>query len=73
MNRPFSLTKEDRRPSVLVVDDIQANLELMEAVFQGAGYTVHMALGAKPAFEICNSYSIDIADSGCYDAGDRWF
>jgi putative two-component system response regulator len=33
----------------------------MEAVFQREGYAVHMALGADPALEICNSYSIDIA------------
>ena len=53
--------KEERIPSVLVVDDLEANLELMEAVFQREGYAVHMALGADPALEICNSYSIDIA------------
>ena len=61
MSLPFSLMKEERRPSVLVVDDVSANLELMEAVFQRAGYTVHMALGADPAIDIFNSYSIDIA------------
>lgn len=53
--------QEERKPSVLVVDDIEANLELLEAVFQRAGYTVHMALGGVPALEICNSYPIDIA------------
>jgi len=58
---PFRLMKEERIPSVLVVDDLEANLELMEAVFQREGYAVHMALGADPALEICNSYSIDIA------------
>lgn len=61
MGLPFRLLKEERKPSVLVVDDIEANLELMEAVFQRAGYTVHMALGAHPALEICRSYSVDIA------------
>jgi putative two-component system response regulator len=53
--------KEEKRPSVLVVDDVSANLELMEAVFQRAGYNVHMASGADPAVDIFNSYSIDIA------------
>lgn len=61
MSPPLRLMKEDRSPSVLVVDDIDANLELLEAVFKRAGYTVHMALGGGPALEICNSYSIDIA------------
>ncbi len=61
MTPPFRLLKEERKPSVLVVDDIQANLELMEAVFQRAGYTVHMALGAYPALEICKSHAVDIA------------
>ena len=61
MRLPFSLMKEEKRPSVLVVDDVSANLELMEAVFQRAGYTVHMASGGDPAIDIFNSYSIDIA------------
>ena len=61
MGLPFSLMKEEKRQSVLVVDDVSANLELMEAVFLRAGYTVHMALGAKPAIDIFSSYSIDIA------------
>jgi putative two-component system response regulator len=61
MNQPFRLMKEERIPSVLVVDDIDANLELLDAVFQRAGYAVHMALGAQPALEICKSHSIDIA------------
>ena len=61
MSSTFRLMKEERTPSVLVVDDIEANLELMEAVFQREGYNVRMALGADPALEICNNYSIDIA------------
>jgi putative two-component system response regulator len=61
MTPPFRFLKEERKPSVLVVDDIEANLELMEAVFQRAGYTVHMALGGYPALDICKNYSIDIA------------
>ncbi len=53
--------QEERKPSVLVVDDIKSNLELMEAVFQRAGYAVHMALSGVPALEICNKHNIDIA------------
>lgn len=61
MSLPFSLMKEEKGPSVLVVDDVSANLELMEAVFQRAGYTVHMAVGAGPAIDIFSSRAIDIA------------
>jgi putative two-component system response regulator len=61
MSSIYRLSKEECAPSVLVVDDIEANLELMEAVFQREGYTVRMALEADSALEICNKYSIDIA------------
>lgn len=44
-----------------MVDDVSANLELLQAVFLRAGYTVHVALGADPAIDIFNSNSIDIA------------
>lgn len=61
MGFTFSLMKEQKRPSVLVVDDLSANLELMEAVFQRAGYTAYLAAGADPAIDIFKSYPIDIA------------
>jgi putative two-component system response regulator len=61
MSQPFGLIKEDRKPSVLVVDDIEANLELMEAVFLRAGYAVYMALGGEAALDLCNRYAVDIA------------
>ena len=53
--------KEESRPSVLLVDDVSANLELLKVVFLRAGYSVHMALGAGPAIDIFNSNAIDIA------------
>src|SRR5512135_542408 len=61
MNPSFRLLKEDRKPAVLVVDDIEANLELLEAIFLRAGYAVHMALSGDMAMKICRSHSIDIA------------
>ncbi len=61
MSPPLRLTREERKPSVLVVDDIVSNLELMEAVFQRAGYNVYLALGGVPALEIRNNHDIDIA------------
>lgn len=57
---PLSLTKEEM-PSILVVDDIQSNLELMEAVFMKAGFVVYKALDAPSALEIYNKHPIDIA------------
>jgi len=53
--------REERRPSVLVVDDVLPNLELMEAVFQKAGLQVHSALGAEAALDVYTNHPIDIA------------
>ena len=61
MSSPFSRLREERRPSVLVVDDVQPNLELMEAVFQKAGLQVHSALGAEAALDVYTNHPIDIA------------
>lgn len=61
MDQPGSLFRENRRPAVLVVDDMASNLELMEAVFRGAGYAVHTALKASAAFSIFEAHRIDIA------------
>ncbi len=52
---------KDEMPSILVVDDMQSNLELMEAIFQKAGFLVYKALGASTAIEIFYKYPIDIA------------
>jgi putative two-component system response regulator len=61
MHSPFSRLREERRPSVLVVDDVQPNLELMEAVFQRAGLEVYSALGSDAALNIYEHSRIDIA------------
>lgn len=58
---PFSRLKEERRPSVLVVDDVQPNLELMEAIFIKAGLHVYSALGSDSALEIYAKNRIDLA------------
>lgn len=58
---PFiSLVKEDT-PSILVVDDIQSNLELMEAVFLKEGYSVYTAGESKAAIDLFKQYPIDLA------------
>lgn len=49
------------RPSILVVDDVLSNLELMEAVFRRDGFTVHTALNSSAALEYYHNYPIDIA------------
>ena len=61
MQSPFSRISEERRPSVLVVDDLQPNLELMEAVFQKEGLRVLPAVGADDALEIYAAERVDIA------------
>jgi putative two-component system response regulator len=61
MQSPFSGLREERRPSVLVVDDVQPNLELMEAIFQKAGLQVYPALNADAALNIYKKERIDIA------------
>lgn len=61
MQSPFSRLREERKPSVLVVDDLQPNLELMEAVFQKAGLQVYSALGGEEALNIYATEHIDAA------------
>jgi putative two-component system response regulator len=58
---PFQSTVAAGRPSVLVVDDLWSNLELMEAVFNNAGFEVLCALDAASALSIFESHKIDIA------------
>jgi len=48
-------------PSILVVDDVRSNLELMEAVFTKEGFRVYTALGANTAIDLFMSHSIDLA------------
>ncbi len=49
------------RPSVLIVDDLWSNLELLEVIFATAGFEVFSALGASSALSIFDSHKIDIA------------
>jgi len=61
MLSPFSRLSEERRTSVLVVDDVQPNLELMEAIFQKAGLQVYSALCAEAALTIYAKERVDVA------------
>lgn len=58
---PFACLIEEESPSILVVDDVQSNLELMEAVFQKEGFRVYTALGSSAAIEIFEQYLPDLA------------
>ncbi len=58
---PFiSLVKEET-PSILVVDDVRSNLELMEAVFLKEGYRVYTADESNAAIDLFRQYPIDLA------------
>jgi len=58
---PLAGTVTEDRPSVLVVDDLWSNLELMEAIFANAGFEVFSALDASSALSIFETHEIDIA------------
>jgi putative two-component system response regulator len=49
------------RPSVLIVDDLSANLELLEAIFASAGFDVFSSRDASSALSIFESNNVDIA------------
>ncbi|NWF75421.1 MAG: response regulator [Nitrospirae bacterium] len=57
----FTCLIEKERPSILVVDDVSSNLELLEAIFIKEGFKVYTALGASEAIEIFINQGIDIA------------
>ncbi|MFA4918540.1 MAG: HD domain-containing phosphohydrolase [Thermodesulfovibrionales bacterium] len=58
---PFTCLIEREKPSILVVDDIPSNLELMEAVFQKEGFKVYTALGASDAIDKFRNHPVDLA------------
>jgi putative two-component system response regulator len=58
---PFTCLIEMESPSILVVDDVPSNLELMEAVFMKEGFRVYTALGAETAIDLFMCHSIDLA------------
>jgi putative two-component system response regulator len=58
---PLRCLIEKDKPAILVVDDMQSNLELMEAVFVREGFKVYTALGSSQAFEIFDNHPVDLA------------
>jgi putative two-component system response regulator len=59
--RPLTCLIEKEKTSILVVDDVQSNLELMEAVFSKEGFKVHTALNSLVALDIFRKYPVDLA------------
>ncbi len=57
----FTCLIEKERPSILIVDDVQSNLELLEAIFIKEGFKVYTALGASEAIEIFIHKAVDLA------------
>jgi putative two-component system response regulator len=58
---PFTCLIEMETPSILVVDDVRSNLELMEAVFMKEGFRVYTAIDADAAVDLFVNQSIDLA------------
>lgn len=51
----------EEQPTVLVVDDLLSNLELLEAIFRRHGFSVFTALDARSAVEIFETQAVDVA------------
>jgi putative two-component system response regulator len=58
---PLTCLIEKEKRSILVVDDVQSNLELMEAVFIREDFKVFTALDASAALEVFRNFHIDVA------------
>ncbi len=59
--RPLTEVMTDEKPTVLIVDDLQSNLELMEAIFIKEGFRTLSATNAFSALRIFRNHKIDIA------------
>ena len=58
---PFTSLIDEEMPSILVVDDVRSNLELMEVVFLKEGFRVYTALDAGDAIKIFQQSPPDLA------------
>ncbi len=52
---------EDEKASILIVDDLISNLELMEATFEKEGFKVQTALNATNALQLTENFTPDLA------------
>jgi DNA-binding response OmpR family regulator len=51
----------EAKPTILIVDDMPSNLELLEAIFQKAGFSVYKALDASSGLDIYTNNPVDLA------------
>lgn len=58
---PLQSAVAEERQSILVVDDLSSNLELLEAIFTSAGFEVFCALDAFSALSVFESQKVDLA------------
>jgi putative two-component system response regulator len=58
---PLQSAVAEERRSILVVDDLSSNLELLEAIFASAGFEVFSACDAFSALSIFESHKVDLA------------
>jgi cyclic di-GMP phosphodiesterase len=58
---PFTCLIEKVTPVILVVDDLQTNIDLLEAIFVKEGFTVHSARGGADAMKILEKHRVDLA------------
>jgi putative two-component system response regulator len=58
---PFTSLFEKEKPSILVVDDLTSNLELMEAIFSREGFNVYTAGDAHDAIDKFTQSQVDLA------------
>jgi putative two-component system response regulator len=58
---PFTCLIEKTTQGILVVDDLQANNDLLEAIFVKEGFTVQSARGAVEAIKIFEKHPVDLA------------
>ncbi|KPK45404.1 MAG: hypothetical protein AMK74_03610 [Nitrospira bacterium SM23_35] len=58
---PFTCLIEEATPVILVVDDLKANIDLLEAIFLKEGFTVHSAQGAADAIQLFEKHHVDLA------------
>lgn len=58
---PLPSLIEKTTPTILVVDDLQANIDLLEAIFLKEGFTVRSALHADEALKIFEERPVDLA------------
>lgn len=61
MLSPLNIEEKEHSPLILIVDDIEAHLELLEAILIRGGYNVQSTKDAYKAIQIAENFSPDLA------------